>query len=73
MKIKLLLGSVIAIVALSSCRKYNCECSTEVYDADGYYVTSTYDTHQVKARTTLGAMSKCDEYDTGVNTYCSIY
>jgi hypothetical protein len=73
MKAKFFLVAIGAVVAFSSCRKHTCECSTDVYDSQGYYQTTVTEVHTVKSMTTLRAISKCDEYDTSSDTYCSIY
>lgn len=73
MKAKFFLVAIGAVVAFSSCRKHTCECTTDVYDSQGSYQTTVTEKHTVKSMTTLRAMSKCDDYETGSNTYCSLY
>lgn len=56
----------------TSCRKHSCTCATDVYDSNGYWVNTTYETHTVRGMTTLKAISECDELEYTNNTYCNL-
>lgn len=70
MKIKLLFAAICATIAFSSCRKHDCVCSTDMYDSNGYYVSTQTTTHKVKGFTTLKAATECSALQSGYNTYC---
>lgn len=72
MKKALLLTLFTGVLLLVSCKKkYDCQCATDVYDSNGYYVSTYYETYKVKARP-LEASSECDTYEYDSNTYCYI-
>lgn len=59
-------------LALVSCKKYDCVCSTDYYDSNGYYVGTTETTYTVKGRTVVQAELECDDYET-YDSYCTIF
>lgn len=71
MKKGFLLITLIGCVFLVSCKKkYNCTCETDVYDSQGYYVSTYYETKTIKARP-LTASSECsNESNYATGSYC---
>lgn len=68
-----LLVLAIGALSLGSCRKHDCLCTTDVYDGNGNYVTTTKEVHKVKGFTTLKAAIECEEDGSSItNTYCSL-
>lgn len=66
---------ILGLLSATSCKKYDCVCSVTFYDGNGSYVSSTTESHTVKARGILRAVSKCSEYSeysTNIDKSCSI-
>lgn len=71
---KILTLSLIAL-AFASCKKYDCECTTDYYDANYSIISTTTETHTVKATGILKATEECNKYDANTvysDTYCYI-
>jgi len=73
MKKGFLFITLIGCMLFVSCKKkYNCTCETDVYDSQGYYITTHYETQTVRARPITASMecSNLSNYSTG--KYCSL-
>lgn len=75
MKKVLLIGTVV-FAGLTSCRKYDCTCTTTVYDTNYNVIAETTDTEVIKARGVAQASTECyakEYYSTYEDKSCSLY
>lgn len=67
---------IFGLLSMTSCKKFTCVCDVTYYDSDGYYISSTTESHTVKARGIVRAQAKCieyNEYTTNVDKSCGAY
>lgn len=72
MKIKILFTALAAVVLLSSCKNYTCECTTSTYDYNSQTYVNTTSSHSVKAMTRAKASTDCATYSYDYETSCSL-
>jgi|GEM_PF-6335154 len=71
MKTKIYFVIAIAVCVLSSCKKYNCVCTTSTWDYNSQSYTTSSESHTVKAMTRIKAESDCISYESGSSS-CEI-
>lgn len=63
------------VLLLTSCKRYTCQCTTDYYDSNGYYINSTTTNEKVKGFTVVKASSECSSKNSSngfTETYCYI-